>query len=119
MNVQASMGMSSALRDFHNGNDVVSVRARRTVRTNLESLVGNLAGHQLDTRCMCATRARQTDVGRVDSQRVHQMQQLDLFLNGWFADRGRLQTVAQRLVVKPDVAIGFVQLRINLVPVID
>jgi hypothetical protein len=54
----------------------------------------------LDALGVRAARAGQPDVGRVDAEVVHQVQQLDLALDGRLADRGRLQPVAQRLVVE-------------------
>src|SRR5919202_1863491 len=45
-------------------------------------------------------RAAQADVGRVNPEFVHQVKQLDLALDRRLADRGRLQAVAQRLVVQ-------------------
>src|SRR5215212_9346210 len=50
------------------------------------------------------SRAGEADVGGVDAEFVHQVEQLDLALDGRLADRGRLQPVAQRLVVEADRA---------------
>src|SRR6266480_7379624 len=68
---------------------------------------------------MRAARTGQTNIGGVDAECLHQVQQLDLFLDGRLADGGRLQAVAQRLVVEADVASGFVQRRIDFVPIVN
>ena len=68
---------------------------------------------------MSATGAGKTDVRRIDAERVHQVKQLDLFFNRRFTDRRRLQSVTQRLVIEPDVAIGLLQLRLDFVPVVN
>ena len=93
--------------------------AGRTVRPDFHLLVRNLARHQLDTRRVSSARAGQTNVSGVDAERVHQMQQLDLFLDRRFAHRGRLQSIAQRLIIKADVTIGLVQLRLDCVPIVN
>ncbi len=43
--------------------------------------------------------ARQADVGGVDAERLHQVQDADLLVDRRALDRRRLQAVAQRLVV--------------------
>src|SRR5258708_33148376 len=47
------------------------------------------------------------------------MQQLDLLFNWRLTHRRRLESVAEGLVVEPDLAIRFAERRISLVPVID
>ena len=46
-----------ALRNFGNRNDVVLMRARGAVGTDLQIFGGDLAGHQLDARRVSAARA--------------------------------------------------------------
>ena len=112
-------GESGFLRNFRDGTNVVLVRARCAVWANFEFLVRDFAGHHLNTRGVCATRAGQTDVRRVDAKRIHQMQQLDLLLDRRLTYGRRLQAVTQRLVVKPDVAIRVLQHRIDFVPIVN
>ncbi len=63
---------TSALRNFDDRQDVVAVRARGAVWTNLQFLLGDFAGHQLHAGGMSAARAGQSDVGGVDAERIHQ-----------------------------------------------
>ena len=93
--------------------------ARGAIGSNLQFLVGDLARHQLRRRPRECRRARQSDVRRVDAERIHQVQQLDLLFDRRLADRRRLQAVAQRLVVKANVTIGLLQLRLDRVPVVN
>src|SRR5439155_17517627 len=46
------------------------------------------------------TGARQSDVGGVDAERIHVVQDVDFFLDRWIPYRRRLQSVTQRLVVE-------------------
>jgi len=68
---------------------------------------------------MSATGAGQTDIGGVQPEPVHQVKEFDLLLDGWFTNRRRLQTIAQSLVVKPDVTIGCLQRRLDRVPIVN
>ena len=83
------------------------MRARGAVRPNLHFLVGDLARHHLDARGVRSARARQPDVGCIDAEVIHQMKQLNLLFDRRFAYRGRLKAVAQGLIIKPNVTIGF------------
>ncbi len=64
------------------------------------------------------TGSGQPEIKRVDSQRLHKMEDFDFFVYGWIFDRGRLQTVAQGFVIqkhaprRPEGGFG------NIVPVV-
>src|SRR5207248_1985716 len=89
---------SDALRDLGYRLNVVAVRARGAVWTNTQFLVGDLARETFDARRVRAACARQTNVRRVNAERVHQVQEFDLLLDRRLADRRRLQPVTQGLV---------------------
>jgi hypothetical protein len=57
------------------------MRACGAVRPNLQFLIDNFARHRLNAGSMSSTRARQTDIRRVDAQGIHQVQQLDLLFD--------------------------------------
>ena len=64
--------------------------------------------------------AGQTDVGRVDADRIHEMQNAHFLLERWIGHRRRLQTVAQCLVVEFDLSAAFAQRHLGgSVPVVD
>src|SRR5205085_3411802 len=67
-----------ALRYFRDGLNVCRVSARRAVWTNAKFLVGNLSRKTLDSSGVRAARTRQPYVRRVNRERVHQVQQLNL-----------------------------------------
>jgi hypothetical protein len=110
---------SGALRNFGNGANVVAVRARGAVRANPEFLCDDLARQLFDARRVCAARAGQPDVRRVDAEIVHQVQQFEFSLHRRLAHGRRLQPVAQSFIVETDVATGRWMSRINLIPVVD
>ena len=58
----------------------------------------------------------QADVGGVDAEILHQVQQADLLIDGRGLHGGRLQAVAQRLVVQHDAARGHLA---GVIPVVD
>ena len=58
------------------------------------------ARQPLDVSSDVRTGAGQADVGGVDAERVHPVQDVDLLVDRGRADRRRLQAVAQRLVVE-------------------
>src|SRR5436190_3779514 len=62
--------------------------------------------------------ARKPDVGRVQPQLIHQMEQTDLVLDGGADHRGSLKPVAKRLVVELD-GLGRTRGILGGVPVVD
>ena len=95
------------------------MRPRRAVRLDLHLIGDNLArqrSHGLD--CPRA-RSRQAQIERVDSQRLHQMQDFNFFRNGGIAYRGRLQPIAQALIIEQHGPRRQQARRIILVPVVD
>ena len=80
--------------------DVGRHRAGGAVRANLQPRVPDGAGEALDVARHSGSGAGQADVGRVDSERIHVMENVDLFVDAGGPNRRRLQTVAERLVVE-------------------
>src|SRR5450631_2528900 len=64
-------------------------------------------------------RSRQSKRQRMDSQRLHQMKDLDLLRDGRIAHRRRLQPIAQGLVVDQHRPWRLQARRVILVPVVD
>ena len=62
----------------------------------------DLTAEALDRFALARSSSGQTNVGGLDSQPVHVVQDLDLGLDGGIRDRRALQSVAQRLVVQLD-----------------
>ena len=70
------------------------------VRADLQPAVANRAREAFDVSGHFGAGARQADVGGVDAEPVHAVEEVDLLLDGRRADRRRLQPVAQRLIVE-------------------
>jgi hypothetical protein len=105
------------LHDARDRLDVVQVRARGAVRLDAQLAVADRLGQPRHVGHGPRPGAGQADVRRVDVERVHHRQDLDLLLDGRVEDRRRLQAVAQRLVVERHLAAG--RPRVDLVPVVD
>ena len=87
-----------ALGDVDDRLDVGGERARRTIGANRQALADDFAGEPFDIGGHVRAGAGQADVGDVDAQPFHQMEDLQLLVDAGRADRRRLETVAQRLV---------------------
>ena len=108
-----------ALHDLGNRPDVIFVGARGAVGANLHFVADDLVGQRLAIRKRARSRSRQAQIERVDAQGFHQMQDLNFLRNRGIAHRGRLQPIAQGLIVEQDFS-GWPQLGgIHLVPVVD
>jgi hypothetical protein len=66
-----------------------------------------------------ATGAGQPDICGIDIQRFHQVKQLEFLFNWRFRDGRRLQTIAQSLVVDPDMAVGSDERWFNRIPIVN
>ncbi len=66
-------------------------------------LVGNLAAKAQDSFALMRTGAGQANVGSLDAQALHQVEQFDFRFQRRIGDRWALQAVAQGLVVEHDV----------------
>ena len=108
-----------ALHDLGDRPDVIFVSAGGAVGANLHLVADDLVGQRFAIRDRTRSRAGQPQVERVDAQRFHQMQDLDFLRNRGIAHRGRLQTIAQGLVVEQDSARRPQLGGIHLVPVVD
>src|SRR5205814_7110549 len=97
---------------------VVGVRADGDVRTQALEL-RRLLRECDDRPARLGRRAGKTDVGAVDPERVHKMEEALLDLERRVADRRTLQTVAQRLVVELDGAIVRARGASIAIPVVD
>ena len=112
-------GNAGALDEFRNRPDVVFVGARGAIRLDLQPGTADLPRQRLAVRQRARAGPRQTDVQHIDADRFHQVEDLDLLVDGGIVDGGRLQSVAQRLVVKQNPARGLHGSRIDLVPVVN
>jgi len=79
-------GDADALRDLDDRLDVVLVRAPRGAGIDGELLVHDLAGDALDGALHVRPRAGQADVGVVDADRVHVMEDAQLLVDGGIGD---------------------------------
>ena len=103
---------------------IIGVMSETTVRPahatrERELVVGDLAAHAQDVGERALRAARQADVGDVDADLRHQVEQLELGLDVGVGDRGVLQPVAQRLVEERDALGDEPPLAADLVPVVD
>src|SRR5581483_2895953 len=93
---------SCPLDDFRDWTNVILVRARRAVRTNLHMASHNLSRQRFYMLNSSRPGARKTEIERVDPQIFHQMKNLDFLFDRRIAHRRRLQPVAQRFVIQED-----------------
>ncbi len=113
-------GDADALGDVDDGTDVVLVRAPRRARRDGELLLDDLARQPLDGALHVRPGAGEADVGVVDADGVHEVQDADFLLDRRIGDGRRLQPVAQRLVVELDLFRGRPRrLLAGHVPVVD
>src|SRR5581483_2772166 len=80
--------------------DISGNRARSTRRTNAHALRADLAAEPDHRVALALARARKPGIEAIDTETLHQMEDLDLPLERRIDDRWALQTVAQGLVVK-------------------
>jgi hypothetical protein len=112
-------GQSGFLHDLGNRANIVFMRARGAVGANLHLVRDDLArqrGHVLDR---ARARSRQPKIERVNAERLHQMKDFDLLLDGRIANRGRLQSIAQRFIGQQHRPRRMERARIESVPVVD
>ena len=95
------------------------MRARGAIGSDLQFLAGNLARQTFDARGVCTPGTGQTDIGGVDAEVVHQVEQFEFLFDRRLTDGRRLQTIAQRFVVDADVAIGRGKRRCDCVPIVN
>jgi hypothetical protein len=74
--------------------------ASRAVGADLHAPVGDRAREPLDVTRHFRPGAGQADIRRIDAERVHVPQDLDLLVDGRRPHRRRLQSVPQRFVVE-------------------
>src|ERR1700733_9202069 len=107
------------LHDLRNGTNIVLVRPRRAVGANLH-LVRDHLPRQRSHMLHCARpRAWQSQIERVDPQRLHQMKNFNFFGNRRIAHRGRLQPIAEALIIQLNRSRRLQSRRMILVPVVD
>jgi hypothetical protein len=88
------------LRDLDDWRDVGNERSRGAVGANLHAIVADGPRQLFDILRDLRPGPGQSDVCRIDAERVHVPENLDPFIDGRRADRRRLQTIPQRLVVQ-------------------
>src|SRR6185295_16532551 len=99
--------------------DVLLERARRAVGLDPELVVGDLLRQPRDVAYHVRPGAREPDVGSVDPELVHQVEDGELVLDRRTANRRRLEPVAQRLVVELDPERRLLPALAGVVPVVD
>src|SRR5579864_5898679 len=108
-----------AMRNLGNRANVVFVRACGAVRMNFHPVVGDLSRQCFYMFNRARSGAGEAQIERINSQRLHQMENPNLFLTRGVADRRRLQPVAQSFVVQLDWSGGHKTQRQCRVPVVD
>ena len=88
MKQQHSIGTAVRCDDVGNRLDVGGHRPRGTVGADAKRLRGDLRGKPFDVAHHVRARARQTDIRRVDAERIEQVQNLELLIDrrrtdGW------------------------------------
>ncbi len=91
---------TGALHDIGNRLDIGDHGAGCAVGANRQLAFADRTRQAFNVASDVGTGSRQPDVGRVESETVHLLQNLDLFVDRRRADRRRLQAVPQRLVVE-------------------
>ena len=97
-------GNPRLLRDFGDGADVIFMRARRAIRSDFQFCADNLICKCKRVAVCAGACAGEADIDRFNSERLHQMEDLKFFLDGWIEDRGILQAVAKSFVVEKNFA---------------
>ena len=107
------------LGDLDHRQDVLFEGAGGAVRLDLEPGVCDLLRQPHDVAHHVGSRTGQTDVGRVDAEPLHQVQDTDLVLDRRCLHRGRLEAVAQRLVIELDASRRALPALAGIVPIVD
>jgi hypothetical protein len=110
---------AGALRDFDHRSDVTHHRATGAGDAEIEFVVGDFAAHPENIIERSLTRSRQSDVGDVDSDLIHQVDELQLLLDVRISDARVLESVAQRLVEEGNSFRDDAAASSDLIPVID
>ena len=95
------------------------MRPRRTVGANLHLVRNDLPRQRRHMLDRARSRARQSQIERVDPQRLHQMKNFDFLGDRRIAHRRRLQPIAQALIIQQHRSRGLQSRRMILVPVVD
>jgi hypothetical protein len=93
--------------------------ARGAVWPDTKFLLNDFPSQHLNACCVSAPGAWQTDICGVDSESVHQVQQLNLLFDGRLRNRRRLQSIAQGFIIKPNMPVWRHQGLVDGVPVVD
>src|SRR6185312_2501483 len=99
--------------------DVGDDRATRAGDADLHLAVDDLLAHAEHVFERALARPRQADVGLVDAEVFHQVEDLELVFDRRIANRRVLQTIPQRLVEEGDVLRDEASPPVDLVPVVD
>ncbi|GBC78608.1 hypothetical protein HRbin08_02104 [bacterium HR08] len=111
-------GKAHFLRDVNDRLNIGAHRARGAVGADREAGVHNLLRQSRHRLNGVRPSARQPQIRRLDPQARHQVQDLDLLLNGGIGHRWRLQAIAQRLVIELDLPQGR-DISPHAVPIVD
>ena len=112
-------GEAGFLHDLGDRANVVLVRARGAVGRDLHFVGDDFARQRRNVLDRARTCSGKPEVERVDAERLHQVQDFDLLLNGRIADGRRLQAVAQRFIRQAHRSRRMQRLRIQRIPVVD
>ena len=91
---------SHFLRNFNNRSDIRENGTRRTIRSDIHFIIGDLLHKSKNVIPCSRTGAGKSYVSRMNPKIFHQVQQLFLLFNGRVLDRRRLKPVPQGFVVK-------------------
>ena len=92
---------------------------RGAVRANREPLLRDDAREAFDVLGDLRARARQPEVRGVDAEAVHPPENVDLLVDRRHADRRRLQSIPQRLVVQHRRRLTVTRAKAVAVPVVN
>ena len=93
--------------------------SRGAVRLDPEPLIPDLLRQPRDVAHHVRPGARQADVGGVETEALHQVEDLELVLDRGRSHRGRLEPVAQSLVVELNPERRLLPAFAGFVPVVD
>src|SRR5690242_14805153 len=92
-------GNPSALRNFHDGTNVIFNRARSTIGLDAHAICGDFAGERFGVFVGAGASARKADVDGIEAERFHEVKDFNFFSDRRVVDGRVLQTVAERFVI--------------------
>ena len=93
--------------------------ASRAVCANRQLVLNDLTRERSHVLDRARAGARQPEIGGMNAESFHQVQNFDLVCDRRIAHRGRLQTIAQSLVIQHHAPGGPQGFRMNRIPVVN